>query len=617
MGAVSKTGWDEKRRTGTGARVTWLYRALIGLLLLATTLALSSPSIAGLALTEDARKETERKAVLQSLYDQLAALPKISAQESAAGKRRALVIGNNDYVNIDPLTKAEGDAGTISAALTTLGFETTMLEDVDRDRFDDALDAFYTSLHEGDVAVFYFSGHGLAHEGVNYLLPVDIPMLEPDDGRKLRREAVDAAEVAAEIRNRGVELALIVLDACRDAPFEREGTKGAMRLGGLAQMEPQRGVFVIYSAGVGQQALDRLGPADTDPNSVFTRKFSPILTTPGLPLVDIAKRTQIEVRSLAGLVNHRQEPAYYDQVVGQTYFQPPRPRLFGIAIGVDDYAGTQSLRGAVNDADRVGRALEALGAEKVVRLMNGDARVSFIDYVWHDMIADAAPGDTIVLSYAGSSASFPAIEDRKEADGNDEALLLSGFDYGEYGKTGLVHPDTLLMDDDLTRWMELAAKRNINVVLLVDGCYGGGLLDRSFGNVSFVGASAEDEVVREYEVAGEIHGLASVAFAMGIEGLADLNRDGFVTQRELYVHVAAEVFKIAGLKQNPQFLPELDGKASDLPLFKLPADIGERVSSLSAKRWQRPQALDLWKAAQPLQPDQKRGSDPILLPETR
>ncbi len=86
---------------------------------------------------------------------------------------------------------------------------------------------------------------------------------------------------------------------------------------------------------------------------------------------------------------------------------------------------------------------------------------------------------------------------------------------------------------------------------------------------------------------------------MGIEGLADLNRDGFVTQRELYLHVAAEVFKIAGLKQNPQFLPALESNASDLPLFKLPADIGARVRRSRPTLGSGPQALDRGKATIP------------------
>jgi hypothetical protein len=569
-----------------GTTVRMGLRAAVAMLVACLAVLLSIAGAgAGVVMRSDAeaqQRTAERKSELQKLYDTLAALPAIDSGRSTNGTRRALVIGNNDYENISRLNKAEGDAKSIGGALKTLGFETTILENLDRDGFDDALDAFYDTLKEGDLTVFYFSGHGLAYEGENYLLPVDVPMLDPDDGRKLRREAVDASEIAAEIRNRNVELALIVLDACRDSPFQREDTKSAMRLGGLARMEPQRGMFVIYSAGVGQQALDRLGPADSDANSVFTRKFMPILTTPGLPLVDIAKRTQVEVRALAEKADHRQEPAYYDQVVGQTYFQPPAPRLFGIAIGVDTYVDYK-LRGAANDAERVARAIEALGAEKVVRMVEADARVEFLDYVWNDMIADARPGDTIVFAYAGSSAQIKAPQGSPEADGLDELLLLSGASAAEMQQAGVIDPGSMILDDELTRWMEMAADKNVNVVLLVDGCYGGGLLDRQFANVSFLGASAEDEVVLEYEIEGVIHGLASVAFAMGLEGLADLNKDGFVTQRELFLHVSAEVFTIAGLKQTPHYLPDLAAGATDMPLFSVPADIERRVAEIEAR----------------------------------
>lgn len=101
--------------------------------------------------------------------------------------------------------------------------------------------------------------------------------------------------------------------------------------------------------------------------------------------------------------------------------------------------------------------------------------------------------------------------------------------------------------------MALAADRNVNVVLFVDGCDAGGLLDREFANVSFIGSSAEGEVVKEYEVEGRAHGLASVAFAAALEGAADYNGDGFMTQRELYHHVADGVFQGAGLQQNRNF----------------------------------------------------------------
>ncbi|MCO5082249.1 MAG: caspase family protein [Rhizobiaceae bacterium] len=541
-------------------------------------------SFAGVELPGD-ELATRRAADLDMLRQELSGLPPIMPGAPPTGKRRAFVVGNDEYAEIDRLQKAEGDARSIAEALKALDFTVSLHENLKRDDFDDALEAFYGTLQEGDTAVFFYSGHGIALDGVNYLLPVDMPAIEADDARKVRREAVDATEIVGTLADRGVQLALVVLDACRDDPFARDGTRGAAKIGGLAPIQPNKGVFVIYSAGVGEKALDRLGPGDADPNSIFTRKFMPILETPGLPLVDIAKRTQVEVRALAQQVRHTQAPAYYDQVVGQYYFQPPSPKLYGIAIGIDEYVGYR-LRGAVNDAERVARAIEALGAEKIVRLFDRNANVQFIDYVWRDMLEDANPGDTIVLSYAGASLQMPDPTGEEE-DGWQEALTLGNFDFpAARADRSSVDPDSVISDDELTRWMALAADRNVNVVLFVDGCDAGGLLDREFANVSFIGSSAEGEVVKEYEVEGRAHGLASVAFAAALEGAADYNGDGFITQRELYHHVADGVFQGAGLQQNPQFLPVLNGeakdgsdRATDMALFRLPVDVATRVKA--------------------------------------
>lgn len=611
MGRTGRIWLEGPGRTDPPRRRSMMALALSATLLSGSLFLTTAPSLAGLAIIDGQREAPDGEAEtaqpkpgpstadlwrerqtgalegLSTLEAELKALPAITADAAPAGggRRLALVIGNNGYEELPALAKAVGDARSVSTTLSSLGFQVSTAEDVTIDGFDEALEAFYGKLQAGDVVVFYFAGHGVAYENTNYLLPVDSPMIGSDEGRRLRRAAIDAGEILTELRNRGVELALVVLDACRDDPFQRGDTRAAVRIGGLAPLPSQRdnGMFVIYSAGVGEQALDRLGPGDTEPNSVFTRKFVPILTTPGLPLVDIAKRTQVEVRALAQKVRHRQAPAYYDQVIGQYYFQPPRPRLFALAIGIDKYAGT-TLAGAVNDANAVADAMTRLGAEKVVRMLDEDARPNFIGYVWKDLLEGAKPGDTIVLSFAGSSAQKPAPESSGEQDGKDEFLLLAGVDMEAAKRGAALDPATVLTDDQLTAWMEQAAEKNVNVVLLIDGCHGGGLLDREFANVSFIGASAEDQVVGEYHIDGRMRGLASVAFVGAVEGKADHNGDGFVTQRELFHYVSRSVIRDAKWPQTPEFLPSLrmpgtdtpldiqataSYSAGDLPLFKL------------------------------------------------
>jgi hypothetical protein len=108
---------------------------------------------------------------------------------------------------------------------------------------------------------------------------------------------------------------VVVLDACRNNPFERAGTRSVGGAGGLAAMS-EEGAFVIYSASENQTALDYVSDDDKDPNSVFTRFFVKELETPGLSLVQVAKRTQASVTTLARKVKHNQRPAYYDEIVG-------------------------------------------------------------------------------------------------------------------------------------------------------------------------------------------------------------------------------------------------------------------------------------------------------------
>jgi hypothetical protein len=84
----------------------------------------------------------------------------------------------------------------------------------------------------------------------------------------------------------------------------------------LAVKEPAEGVFSIYSAGLGQQALDRLGDGDTSRNSVFTRVFVEQLKKPGTNLIDLGEAVRDEVAAIADTIAHPQVPAVYNQIRG-------------------------------------------------------------------------------------------------------------------------------------------------------------------------------------------------------------------------------------------------------------------------------------------------------------
>src|SRR5262249_48000704 len=107
-----------------------------------------------------------------------------------------------------------------------------------------------------------------------------------------------------------------VLDACRNNPLRTPDTRSLGGTRGLAQAALPQGVFSIYSAGFGQEALDALGPDDRSANSIFTRVFVEKLKTRGLDLRAVATETRREGVKLRASIGHNQFPAYYDQTPG-------------------------------------------------------------------------------------------------------------------------------------------------------------------------------------------------------------------------------------------------------------------------------------------------------------
>lgn len=244
----------------------------------------------------------------------LSPLAGVGAAEAA--KRVALVIGNNDYRNVPPLQKAVNDARTMGDALKQIGFQVFTAENQSRRALSETLLSFDQAIEKDDVVFFFFAGHGFEINGQNYLLPTDIPAATEGQEELVRDSAVAAERIVSRMQARGARTAIFVFDACRNNPFERKGTRAVSGSGGLAAMTPPEGVFIIFSAGAKQSALDRLSDNDTNPNSVFTRAFVQQLERPGASLVQVAKQTQADVRKMASGIRHTQTPAYYDQIVG-------------------------------------------------------------------------------------------------------------------------------------------------------------------------------------------------------------------------------------------------------------------------------------------------------------
>lgn len=258
-----------------------------------------------------------------------AALTILHAAPGAAQNRRALVIGADDYRNVAKLQKAVGDARAMKVALEKAGFQVDLLIDPDRSAFNTGVSEFTAKLGPGDVALIHYSGHGVALDGENYLLPVDAPRPDRVDKEGLKHEAFALMPLIERVRATGSNVQIAIVDACRDNPYAKSGTRSIGRGGGL--VEPSRrpakgqgGFFILFSAGFGQTAADRLDDNDREPTSVYTRTLLRKIAVEGKAITDLAREVREDVEALAATVNHEQRPAYYDELSGPLfYFVPP------------------------------------------------------------------------------------------------------------------------------------------------------------------------------------------------------------------------------------------------------------------------------------------------------
>jgi hypothetical protein len=184
--------------------------------------------------------------------------------------RRALLIGNAAYIE-SPLRNPVNDATDLAALLRRLGFEVTLHRDADKPTMEQAIDRFAQGVPRGSAGLFFFAGHGVQLDGVNYLLPLGMRFRAPSD---VKYHAVAADWVLARMEDSGMDVKLLFLDACRNNPLGRSWTRALSR--GLAVMETPQGALLAYATSPGKTASDGV-----DRNSPFTSQLLRELAIPG------------------------------------------------------------------------------------------------------------------------------------------------------------------------------------------------------------------------------------------------------------------------------------------------------------------------------------------------
>jgi uncharacterized caspase-like protein len=202
----------------------------------------------------------------QALCLAFVAILLLSTGHADAESRVALIIGNSVYQKSElRLPNPANDAAAMAKALKAAGFDTIVKLNAKRTDFYHAVDEFSAKIGRDPHAVglFYYAGHAVQADGINFLIPVDADIAAQSD---LEPNAFDAGRVLRAMKGAQNEMNIVILDSCRNNPLPK--TRGMDR--GLARMEAPSGTFIAYAAAPGQTAQD--GAAGS--NGVFTANSS-------------------------------------------------------------------------------------------------------------------------------------------------------------------------------------------------------------------------------------------------------------------------------------------------------------------------------------------------------
>ncbi|HLJ71503.1 MAG TPA: caspase family protein [Roseiarcus sp.] len=201
----------------------------------------------------------------------------LAAPAFAAGRRVALVIGQAAYESLPRLENTTNDAEAVKGAMQKAGFEVYFGVDLKRVPFEDLLKRFYRAADGAEIALLYYSGHGVQVGGANYIVPVDAQLATAYD---IELQTINVDDIF-EYLNAHTSAQLIFLDACRTNPFRiqkywiADTLKPIGQTTGLARSAANIGTLIAFSTEPGKIAYDGTGPT-----SPYTTAFVRHIATP-------------------------------------------------------------------------------------------------------------------------------------------------------------------------------------------------------------------------------------------------------------------------------------------------------------------------------------------------
>lgn len=234
----------------------------------------------------------------------------------------ALVIGNADYPDGNDLKNPVNDATDLGAKLRGYGFDVTVALDCTAKEMDKHLKAFRKLLETHEVALFFFAGHGVQIEGVNYLLAVDTDVETEDDAK---HSSLSLDKVVDAMAKSKAATRIIILDACRTNPWERKWHRSPSARG-LASVYAPKGTIIGFATSPGEVAHDGIGH-----NGTYTAALLEHIDAPDCSIETMFKRVR---NTVAAASKGKQTSWEHTSLSGEFYFSLSLSNL------IEEYDGT-------------------------------------------------------------------------------------------------------------------------------------------------------------------------------------------------------------------------------------------------------------------------------------
>ena len=188
----------------------------------------------------------------------------ISLKTMQKEKRVAFVIGNGEYDDF-PVETATRDSNIMKTFLEKHNFEVVYVENASKREIIKGIRSFNSSMKEGGIALFYFTGHTIQVKGKNYLIPVEASI---ENDYHVLYEAIELDAIIKKMKKTGNRLNMLIINAANQNAYAE---KFRVKKKGLAKIKTSSNMDLILSTAPNKALKDY----------PFTTKLVPILSLKG------------------------------------------------------------------------------------------------------------------------------------------------------------------------------------------------------------------------------------------------------------------------------------------------------------------------------------------------